>query len=63
MDIITSVGNPEKVRKVLGWGAKTNFSTLVQKLIACEIKRRHKENAEYLTSFRDPAGEVSDDCA
>jgi GDPmannose 4,6-dehydratase len=45
MDIITSVGNPEKARKVLGWGAKTNFSELVKKLIACEIKRRHKENA------------------
>jgi GDPmannose 4,6-dehydratase len=48
LDIVTSVGNAEKAHQLLGWVAETDFTMLVEKMIAGEIELR-KEKSELLS--------------
>jgi len=40
LDIMSSVGDPQKARDKLEWVAATDFSTLVERLVAAEVERR-----------------------
>jgi GDPmannose 4,6-dehydratase len=42
LDIVTSVGDAQKARLILHWTAATDFSALVERLIAAEFDRRRR---------------------
>lgn len=46
LDIHTSVGNPAKAARLLGWQTETSFEEMIGKLVEAELSRRQAERAE-----------------